>query len=45
VWWVKDGIWMEIDISMHEKRIVVRPPEEFVEYLNQIAALEQNGQA
>lgn len=45
VWWVKDGRWIEIDISMHEKRIVVRPPEEFVEYLNQIAAMEQDGQA
>ncbi len=44
VWWVKDGRWIQIDISIRDKKMIVQPPDELVEYLNNLAALEQEEQ-
>lgn len=40
IWWVKDGKWIEIEITIRDKQQQVKVPDELADYLNALAASE-----
>ncbi len=40
VWWVKDGAWIEIEITIRDGQQHVKAPDKLMDYLNQVAAAE-----
>ncbi len=37
VYWVRDGVWQHFPIDIRSNKVAIRPPEEFLEVLNQLA--------